>query len=89
MIVGILAILVTVLVTWQIYTFINIEAKIHNIHRRVNAKIKEEVDACQVPLMGEIAYIRADRWRRQGIKNNDTMAFELAYGLYLDARMLH
>ena len=84
-IVAVLAILVTVLVTWQIYSLINLETKIKDINNAVERRIKEAVEACRVPLEGEITYLRADRWRRQGIKEKDTMAFELAYGYYLDA----
>lgn len=83
--IGVLGTITTVLIGWQIFTIFNLNKIIHELNGSVNKKIKEAVEACQVPLMGEIAYIRADRWRRQGIKDDDTMAFELAYGFYLDA----
>lgn len=83
--VSVLAAVATVLIAWQLFTIYNLHKTVNDINRRVDKKIEEAVEGCQVPLEGEIAYIRADKWRMHARENQDICAFELAYNYYLDA----
>lgn len=83
--VSVLAAVATVLIAWQLFTIYNLHKTVNDINRTVDKKIKEAVESCQVPLEGEIAYIRADKRRTHAHDNQDTCAFELAYNYYLDA----
>lgn len=83
--IGVLAALATVLIAWQLFTIFNLNRTVRDINARVDKKIQEAVDECRVPLEGEIAYIRADKWRLQGHNHKDVSAYELSYNYYLDA----
>lgn len=83
--VSVLAAVATVLIAWQLFTIYNLHKTVNDINRRVDKKIKDAVEGCQVPLEGEIAYIRADKWRTNTYEHPETCTFELAYKYYLDA----
>lgn len=83
--IGVLTAVATVLIAWQLFTIFNLNRTVRDINARVDKKIQDAVDECRVPLEGEIAYIRADKWRLQGHKHKDVSAYELSYNLYLDA----
>lgn len=83
--VGVLAAVATVLIAWQLFTIFNLNKTVRDINAKVDNKIQDAVDECRIPLEGEIAYIRADKWRQQGHKHKDISAYELSYNLYLDA----
>lgn len=83
--VSVLAAVATVLIAWQLFTIFNLHKTVRDINVRVDKKIQDAVNECRIPLEGEIAYIRADKWRTHAQENKDTTAYELAYAYYLDA----
>lgn len=83
--VGVLGAITTVLIGWQLFTIFNLQRTVKEINKRVNDRIDEAVKSCQIPLEGEIAYIRADKWRTAAHKEKDSCSFELAFHYYIEA----
>lgn len=83
--IGILAVLATTLIGWQIFTLINLRRLESEIQRKVNTKIKEEIDKCRVSLEGEIAMVRAHSWMNKAMVSNDINEYWLSLRYSLEA----